>query len=178
MRKALLISFLLMMTFVLNAQDNKKNSISLSAGSVVSNKMESFSLVIDLATPNSYFSPMLSGYQYFVIRMIDKDLNVLDELYYDLGETSALWTTILKATEDGGCMIAGHFMDFVNEPFTCYNFIKKFPPEAFDNIEEPHAYGLKLAVAYPNPGGDIMNIRTSLRNATLQVYDMQRKKSS
>lgn len=48
MRKALLISFLLMMTFVLNAQDNKKNSISLSTGPVLSNKMESFSPVIDL----------------------------------------------------------------------------------------------------------------------------------
>ena len=128
------------------------------------------------ATPNSYFSPMLNGYQYFVIRMIDKDLNVLDELYYDLGETSALWTTILKATEDGGCMIAGHYMDFVNDPFTYYNFIKKFPPEAFDNIEEAHAHGLKLAVAYPNPGGDVMNIRTGLRNATLQVYDMHGRK--
>ena len=32
---------------------------------------------------------------------------------------------------------------------------------------------LKVAVAYPNPGGDVMNIRTSLRNCTLQVYDMQ-----
>ena len=128
------------------------------------------------ATPNSYFSPMLNGYQYFVIRMIDKDLNVLDELYYDLGETSALWTTILKATEDGGCMIAGHYMDFVNDPFTYYNFIKKFPPEAFDNIEEAHAHNLKLAVAYPNPGGNVMNIRTGLRNATLSVYDMQGRK--
>ena len=26
---------------------------------------------------------------------------------------------------------------------------------------------------YPNPGGDVMNIRTSLRDCTLQVYDMQ-----
>ena len=32
---------------------------------------------------------------------------------------------------------------------------------------------LKVAVDYPNPGGDVMNIRTSLRNCTLQVYDMQ-----
>ena len=53
------------------------------------------------ATPNSYFTPWLNGYQYHDIRMIDKDLNVLDKLYYDLGETSALWTTTLKATNDG-----------------------------------------------------------------------------
>ena len=31
----------------------------------------------------------------------------------------------------------------------------------------------KVAVAYPNPGGDVMNIRTSLRNCILYVYDMQ-----
>ena len=49
----------------------------------------------------------------------------------------------------------------------------KFPSSAFVSIEEAHAHNLKVAVAYPNPGGDVMNIRTSLRNCTLQVYDMQ-----
>ena len=49
----------------------------------------------------------------------------------------------------------------------------KFPASAFVSIEEAHAHNLKVAVAYPNPGGDVMNIRTSLRNCTLQVYDMQ-----
>ena len=53
-----------------------------------------------------------------------------------------------------------------------YN-IAKFPASAFVSIEEAHAHNLKVAVAYPNPGGDVMNIRTSLRNCTLQVYDMQ-----
>ena len=38
-----------MMTFVLNAQDNKKNSISLGLGSVVSNKMDSYSPVVDVS---------------------------------------------------------------------------------------------------------------------------------
>ena len=125
------------------------------------------------ATPNSFFAPFLNGYQCFVIRMIDANLNTLDELYYDLGETSALWTTTLKATKDGGCMIAGHFMDFVNDPYTYYNYIKKFPPEAFLSIEEAHANDLKVAIAYPNPGGDVMNIRTTLRDCNLTVYDMQ-----
>ena len=129
------------------------------------------------ATPNSFFADMLynNEYQYLVIKMIDKDLNVLDELYYDFGETSSLWTTTLKATKDGGCMIAGHYKDFGKDPDEdiYYNFIKKFPPEAFVGIEEPHAHGLKVAVAYPNPGGDVMNIRTTLRDCNLTVYDMQ-----
>ena len=44
---------------------------------------------------------------------------------------------------------------------------------AYLNIEEAHANKLHLAVAYPNPGGDVLNIRTGMRNATLQVYDLQ-----
>ena len=128
------------------------------------------------ATPNSYFAPWLNGYQYLDIRMIDKDLNVLDKLYYDLGETSALWTTTLKATNDGGCIIAGHFYDYDKDPDTYYNVIKKFPPEAFDNINEIHAYGLKYAVAYPNPGSNVMNIRTGLQNTILTVYDINGRK--
>ncbi len=127
------------------------------------------------ATPYMYHSEQLhnSRQQYFIIKMIDKDLNVLDERYYDLGETTGLFTHLLKATNDGGCMIAGHFKDFGKDPDIYYNVIKKFPPEAFDGIEEPHAHGLKLAVAYPNPGGDVMNIRTTLRDCNLTVYDMQ-----
>ena len=129
------------------------------------------------ATPNSFFADMLynNKYQYLVIKMIDKDLNVLDERYYDFGETSALWTTVLKATNDGGCMIAGHFKDFGKDPDEdiYYNFIKKFPPEAFVGIEEAHINDLKVAVAYPNPGGDVMNIRTTLRDCNLTVYDLQ-----
>ena len=57
--------------------------------------------------------------------------------------------------------------------YRTWSAVSKFPASAFVNIEEAHAHGLHLAVAYPNPGGDVMNIRTSLRNCTLQVYDMQ-----
>ena len=49
MKKVLFISFLLIMTFVLNAQDNKRNSISLGFGSVISNKIDSYSPVVDLS---------------------------------------------------------------------------------------------------------------------------------
>ena len=51
------------------------------------------------------------------------------------------------------------------------SYIAKIPGTL--SIEEAHAHGLKVAVAYPNPGGDVMNVRISLRDCTLQVYDMQ-----
>ena len=44
--------------------------------------------------------------------------------------------------------------------------------EVFDGIEEAHDNGLKVAIAYPNPGKDVLNIRTGLQDARVEVYDM------
>lgn len=41
----------------------------------------------------------------------------------------------------------------------------------YDQIEEAHDNSLKLAFAYPNPGGNTLNIRTALQNARVEVYD-------
>ena len=35
-----------------------------------------------------------------------------------------------------------------------------------------HDAGFAVAVAYPNPGKDVLNIRTALENARLEVYDL------
>ena len=40
-------------------------------------------------------------------------------------------------------------------------------------VPSAHANGLKVAGAYPNPGKDVLNIRTALRNARVEVYDMR-----
>ena len=50
--------------------------------------------------------------------------------------------------------------------------VTKFPAEAFVSIEEAHENGLKVAIAYPNPGKDVLNIRTGLKDARVEVYDM------
>ena len=40
--------------------------------------------------------------------------------------------------------------------------VTKFPAEAFLCIDEAHDNGLKVAIAYPNPGKDELNIRTTV----------------
>ena len=42
-------------------------------------------------------------------------------------------------------------------------------------IDEAHDNGLKVAVAYPNPGKDVLNIRTGLQNAHVEIYDLTGK---
>ena len=55
--------------------------------------------------------------------------------------------------------------------------LTKFPAEAFVGIDEAHDNGLKVAIAYPNPGGNTLNIRTAVTmwqpyKAHVEVYDM------
>ena len=79
----------------------------------------------------------------------------------------------ITATRDGGAVIVSSGKD-LNDTNNQFTKITKF--NSYLNIEEAHAHNLHLAVAYPNPGGDVMNIRTGLRNAVLSVYDINGRK--
>jgi hypothetical protein len=50
--------------------------------------------------------------------------------------------------------------------------VVKLPAEVFDGIDEAHENGLKVAIAYPNSGKDVLNIRTGLQDAWVEVYDV------
>ena len=45
----------------------------------------------------------------------------------------------------------------------------------YNHIEETQDSGLKLAIAYPNPGKDVLNIRTAVKNACVEIYDLTGK---
>jgi hypothetical protein len=52
------------------------------------------------------------------------------------------------------------------------NCIIKITVSDFLNIEEAHSHGFAVATAYPNPGKDVLNIRTGLKDARVEVYDL------
>ncbi|MBR6775177.1 MAG: T9SS type A sorting domain-containing protein [Bacteroidales bacterium] len=99
----------------------------------------------------------------------DENLNKLNEWYYEIEEKYSHYFDHIYCTESDDIIVTG----VVARDYKVFPSIVKFPASAFLSIEEAHAHNLHLAVAYPNPGGDVMNIRTSLRNCTLHVYDMQ-----
>lgn len=116
-------------------------------------------------------------YQYFTLSYLDRHLNTIQEVYYDIKKDSTyLWINTIRATQDGGCIVAGDFWDFISYPQFhwdhVHSVLKKFPAEVFVNIEEAHNNGLSVAVAYPNPGYDKFCIRTTLTNAELELFDM------
>ncbi len=53
--------------------------------------------------------------------------------------------------------------------------IYKLSDETIVGIEEAHDAGFAVAVAYPNPGKDVLNIRTALLDAWVEVYDVNGK---
>ena len=116
-----------------------------------------------------------SGPSWVIIELLDKDFNKISELYFDEDEDVSTTVVCIEAAKDDGLIIVTlHTENSQNK----WSKITKFPASAFgiDNIEEAHANNLHLAVAYPNPGGDVLNIRTGLRNAVLTVYDLQGRK--
>ena len=110
---------------------------------------------------------------WIVLEHLNLELDTISTLYYGVDNGMYDFPYNVRKTNDGGVVIVHISRDLYNGDF--YSYITKFPASAFGfvSIEEAHAHNLHLAVAYPNPGGDVMNIRTGLRNATLQVYDMQ-----
>ena len=117
------------------------------------------------------------GYYYLndswiVIEKLNSDFDTITTYFYD-EENGFDMAKRIKTAKDGGVIMvsSGYGLD---DTSNCFTKVTKF--NSYLNIEEAHAHNLHLAVAYPNPGGDVMNIRTGLRNAVLSVYDMQGRK--
>ena len=116
---------------------------------------------------NWYFSKSL-----YIVHL-DEDLNKLQEIYYKEDGSELMYFGGLRLNSNGdvfiSCQVAKPSMTGTT------GAIFKVPKEVFDGIEEAHDAGFAVAVAYPNPGKNVLNIRTALQNARVEVYDMNGK---
>ena len=110
-----------------------------------------------------------------VIETLDEELNTISEVYYGKGD-DRLWHCAESITlaSDGGVFMTT-WMRKLDDMNQWGSTVVKFPAEAFLSIDEAHYNGLKVAVAYPNPGKDVLNIRTALQNANVEIYDLTGK---
>ena len=113
----------------------------------------------------------LSGDSWVVIEQLDNDFNTLTEVYYST-DSDLMWCCAesITTTRDGGILMTTATKKLA-DPNKQGSVVVKFPAEAFLGVEEAHANGLKVAIAYPNPGHDVLNIRTALPDARVEVYD-------
>ncbi|MBO7460240.1 MAG: T9SS type A sorting domain-containing protein, partial [Bacteroidales bacterium] len=105
----------------------------------------------------------------FYVAMLDGNLNIVGEIYYHNVERMVVPYSIL-VLESGDCLVSTAGKD--RKSGEMQHAIFKLSHAIFDGIEEAHDAGFALAIAYPNPGKDVLNIRTGLKDARVEVYDM------
>ena len=73
-------------------------------------------------------------------------------------------------------LVLNHFRNDVNDPIPSTHFLVRVTIEdrynTHNNVIMHHTQGFAVATAYPNPGKDLLNIRTGLKDARVEVYDM------
>ena len=107
-----------------------------------------------------------------VIERLDENLENISTVYYgDDSDRLFCWAESITTTSDGGVLLTTQTKNISN-PQQQWTAVTKIPAEAFVGIDEAHDNGLKVAIAYPNPGKDVLNIRTGLKDAWVEVYDM------
>ena len=100
----------------------------------------------------------------FYVALLDGNLNLKGEIYYH-NEARMLTPYSIYALPSGGCLVSTGGND--RHTFEQQHAIYKLSDETIVGIEEAHDAGFAVAVAYPNPGKDVLNIRTALQNAQI-----------
>ena len=117
---------------------------------------------IDFFPDGSIAMCAMVQYGLYVARF-DEDLNKISEVYRP---STGSWRGPFEicALPNGDCVVT-----------TIDDKIYHILADSFWDVDEAHDNGLKVAIAYPNPGKDVLNIRTGLRNALVEVYDINGK---
>ena len=108
---------------------------------------------------------------WIMIEKLNRNFELVQEVYYPYQERTNLNCNSYYVTRDGGVLLLSYCHELDNTNINHY-VLTKFPAEAFVGIDEAHDNGLKVAIAYPNPGKKVLNIRTGLKDARVEVYDM------
>lgn len=111
------------------------------------------------------------GDSWIVIEHLTPEFNTISTVFFgEENDRKSYWAYGITATEDGGVVLVSWELDLLND--VKMNVVRKYPANALVGIDEAHANGLKVAIAYPNPGKETLNIRTGLKDARVEVYDM------
>ena len=114
--------------------------------------------------PNSLYKSGL----HLIITKTDMDMNVVWQKRY-LRDGSAYGAFTSSATTDGGFIVTGTRYNF-NVDNRRDIFVLKTDADGMVGIDEDNI--VDEIEVYPNPGKDVLNIRTGLKDARVEVYDM------
>ena len=107
-------------------------------------------------------------YEFLYIAYMDADLNKIGEIYIKEPNVP-LGPMCLVALPEGGCLVSS------SSYYSYDGYIHKVTLSDLLDIEEAHSHGFAVATAYPNPGKEVLNIRTALQNAHVEIFDLAGK---
>ena len=108
----------------------------------------------------------------FYVALFDGNMNLKGEIYYH-DEAQMTTPYSIYALPSGGCLVSTGGYD--RHTFEQQHVIYKLSDETIVGIEEAHDAGFAVAIVYPNPGKEVLNIRTALQNARIEIYDLTGK---
>ena len=156
----------------MTAFDDKFNQLAYCLGPATDlNDERALRKAIDYGSDGSVY---MCGYMDYgsinniYITHFDENLNQFGEIYYH-DEQRALTPYSVCAYPEGCLVCCAGMNRRTQERENCIYRIKD---EVFVGIEEAHNAGFAVAMAYPNPGKDVLNIRSGLKDARVEVYDM------
>lgn len=111
------------------------------------------------------------GPSWIAIARMNENLEIESEKYIG-GDVTYNFKT-LTATPDSGVLITATWYDYESQSYERDAIILKLQYEDFISVgnNENHKIDIKSAIVYPNPGRDMMYIRTTLFNTTLKLFN-------
>ena len=108
---------------------------------------------------------------YYVAKLNDT-LGLEYEKY--IGGEDYYWLSSMAAGSDGGVLLTGFRTEVNGEPFHHDAYIIKLDSAGcITNVLDNTGIVVKDALVYPNPGRNIFNIRTALKDCTIQLFDLR-----
>jgi|GEM_PF-1722824 len=108
---------------------------------------------------------------YIILGKIDSSLNLKWQKYFGGDTYYMVWSII--ATTDGGCIIGASTNDFAIMGTQRDVYILKVDSNGLiTGIHQPPTNTANNILVYPNPGFDILYVKTQLGNAIFQLYDL------
>ncbi len=136
---------------------------------------------LDFYDPNCiYFggenNPQMSTWSpqpcWYVVARVDSNMNLIFEKYIGDGVSNYAFPSV-TASDDGGVLITGGLYNSLLQDYERDVLIIKLDSSDFTVGNGEHKFTIVSdAIVYPNPGGDAINIRTSLTNVWFELIDI------
>jgi len=110
---------------------------------------------------------------YVVLAKYNSDLELIFEKY--IGDSVNYYLFDLTATTDSGVLLQCRRYDYWDPIIKRKALVLKLTDKGIlvSNGEIKSDIKIKDAIVYPNPGGNILNLRTALKNTTFSLYNQQ-----